>query len=411
MNVLLVRPGLKKEKVFSLQMGHIATQLKLYGHNITVQDELVCEYDHLEVDHVIVVMDYVGGVNPSRDSKAFAVWFDHNKYNVPVILVGEFPTLFPLFCFEELGVDYIIPGDPEEAITYFLSGDKSNLKYEVWKKTCRNFSNVNKLLSLDALPLVDFRLFKMNAYASTILAKGDLVIPLETSRGCRFSCTYCLTHNWRENNNIYMSQQRVLEHITHAINSLKCNHFIIEDNMFLGNIQHVVNLLSTFIDNKVSINWECLNGVRIDTLTRDLITQMCESGLKHLAIGVEGISNAKCLEYGRSTDMKKLKQVINWCHQLGINISGYYIIPRHISSFQAVALDILSVTSNRFDFIHFSILRRRSLTDYYPFSIGLMKVFAYGAFFLRPNNLLTLIKRISKNKYIIKKLYFKFSRW
>lgn len=107
------------------------------------------------------------------------------------ILVGgpEFSCAPEDFLFDG-GADFGIIGEGEVPFLRFLQAIKSNASYDdipglVWKDGEKVRHNaLGSLVSLDELPF---------PYTDEVLREPGRIIYYETSRGCPFSCTYCLS--------------------------------------------------------------------------------------------------------------------------------------------------------------------------------------------------------------------------
>jgi len=120
------------------------------------------------------------------------------KNNIPVIAGGVFPTFAPEICIKYDLVDMVCVGEGENALIDLckkieLKEDYSNVtnlwikkdNKEIKKNTISNPVDINKN------PIIDTSLFEENRLYRPMAGKVYKMYPVETIRGCPFTCAFC----------------------------------------------------------------------------------------------------------------------------------------------------------------------------------------------------------------------------
>ena len=209
--------------------------------------------------------------------RAYAIADKFRSLGVPVIMGGPHVTFLPDEALKH--ADYVIRGEAEEAFLNFLEiwqngkqfSEVPNLSY---KAEGTSIHNPLKPLSkpLDANPFPDFEL------SQSIQKKiaGTTIIPVQTSRGCPFHCSFCSVTGMFGKAYRFRSTENVIEEL-HRYNS-KDNFIFFYDDNFTANRKRAKALLRRMIEEKFIFKWS--TQVRVD-IAKDpeLVHLMKEAGM------------------------------------------------------------------------------------------------------------------------------------
>jgi magnesium-protoporphyrin IX monomethyl ester (oxidative) cyclase len=155
----------------------------------------------------------------------------------------------------------------------------------------------------------------------------DGKMPIVTSRGCPFLCTFCSIHLHMGNKFRFNSVDYVRRHIEHCVNHLGVRWFSFEDDNISLRARRWNEFLDMLIDLDPGIEWFTRNGIRADTLNRSLLEKMKKSGCAGLIYAVESGNDRVLNEViKKKTSLEKVKQVIRETHELGIPMAGFYVV-------------------------------------------------------------------------------------
>lgn len=161
-------------------------------------------------------------------------------------------------------------------------------------RVLRNFNlcqprNIIKGEAVKDIDTIDFparHLIDWSKYKRGIMHGKEMLSPavsIITSRGCPYRCIFCSSHCVFGRRVRFRSMYNVIAEIKHVINTLGYRGFNFHDDTFCVNRERIINMCKEF--SKLDIVWRCLT--RADTVDRELLTIMRDSGCKEVIIGME----------------------------------------------------------------------------------------------------------------------------
>ncbi|MCK4941938.1 MAG: B12-binding domain-containing radical SAM protein, partial [Candidatus Aminicenantes bacterium] len=242
---------------------------------------------------------------------------------IPVIMGGAHITFQAEEALEHS--DFVIRGEGEKALMQFIDvwesrGDfrtVANLSFKSHGKIIHNpLSPFNP--NLDEYPVPDFSLYS----GRTDIVSKDKTIPVQTSRGCPFNCSFCSVTPM-------FGQRYRFRSVENIINELKeyqhqsQNIFFYDDN-FAANPKHTRILLQAMITEKFKFRWSA--QVRAD-ITKDpeLVKLMKKAGCHTLYIGFESINPATLEHFKKNQSPEDVREAIRVFHKNNISIHGMFM--------------------------------------------------------------------------------------
>ena len=143
--------------------------------------------------------------------------------------------------------------------------------------------------TLDELPFPDFDLSDISLY-SHLLGKGNIVLPLESSRGCPFSCTFC---DIRRSRYRRRSSELICNEMEKWTDRGIKSFFFVDDNITV-NKKLALELFNDIRDRKLDVDFKVSS--RIDGLNEEVMVAMVEAGVSRVSIGIES-SKQKYLDF------------------------------------------------------------------------------------------------------------------
>jgi radical SAM superfamily enzyme YgiQ (UPF0313 family) len=261
---------------------------------------------------------------------------DHS--DVPVVWGGVQASLEPKSTINHPLVDYIVRDDGEEsfpslveAISNGLTGLDAIPGVAYKKSGIPVFTADPQPADISKLPLIPFQLIDWQKYRVPPGGRDELwtseprhIIPMETSRGCPFSCIFC-TESARKKKWRSLPPERVVEDIKTYRDRYNIRNFtFIDDNLF-GDIRRGERLIEMMASADLGINW--YTNLRTDYMSKaspEFLARMESSGCRMLTFGAES---------GSERVLKMINKKASAEHVLEVNrrLARSNIIPHFVT--------------------------------------------------------------------------------
>jgi radical SAM superfamily enzyme YgiQ (UPF0313 family) len=185
--------------------------------------------------------------------------------DVPVVLGGIYASLCPdhARCFSE--ADRIVVGPGEHHILEIVNsytGFSASLTFDPEH--------------LDAYPFPAFDLQRQIGY-----------IPILTSKGCPFSCTYCAS-GYLNPKRLFRSPSQVVDEIEYWHKAHHVVDFAFYDDALLSDAEkHAIPMLEKIVDSNLKVRFHTPNAVHIHEITDHTAILMKRAGFESLRLGLE----------------------------------------------------------------------------------------------------------------------------
>jgi len=300
MKIVFIEPRAREANVYSklsmplLGPVYLGTILKQRGHEVEIYNE-----DIKAPDYAKLKADLIGiSVLTSTAARGYEIAKKFPKSKV--IIGGVHASLLP-----EEAVQYarqVVVGEAEDVIVDVVEG---RLKEGV--------VNGRPVRNLDTIPEPDFSLIK--GYSS-----NPLVMPISTSRGCPFDCSFCSVTKMFGREYRFRSADKILaEMLSRKTRSL----FICDDN-FTANPSRTRQLLGLMLKHRI-VGWAA--QVRCD-VAKDpqLLDLMAKAGCTTVCIGFESINPMTLKAYKKNQTLEDIVQAIRTIRQKKIRIHGMFVL-------------------------------------------------------------------------------------
>ena len=367
---------------FPLGLGYIISEVDLCGYswdvvNCTeqIQSFFTEDLEKLSENLKQVLSNYnptVIGIGPciTTQLRALEVVSKTCKEvlpNTPVFAGGPFPSIEnqEWVFYDYLGIDYLIKGDGElavvDAIRVLKDGqDMSNSQYV----SHRGYSYTNFIDNINEIPF-PYRPFSKKEKFSIRRSLGSTVqAAMITSRGCPYSCSYCVSGNLKHNNIKYRKRSisNILDEMTELCNNYGVNDIVFYDDCFFYNAKTVntdiENFCSELEARSLKIKWQI--EMRPDVfcnLSEQSMAMLQQAGCRQISLGIEKISGSALAFLGKQNcwpslgaQIKKIKSFA------GISISATFILGGKNESEEDI-IDLINKSKElNLDFAHYNPL-------------------------------------------------------
>lgn len=219
------------------------------------------------------------------------------EFDIPLMAGGVFPTFSPEFVLSHEAVDMVCVGEGEGAVLELCErmangqplGGIKNIYFK--KNGVVECNTLRVPMDLNNLPVPDYSLFDLERFFRPMAGKVYKTIPIETNRGCPFTCTFCnspsISKLYQDNGHVYFRKKR-METITKEISVLVRRWnveyvYFASDNFLVGSQEE----LDQFVDFYKDIKLPFWIQTRPETITKEHIQQLKDVGCHRMSIGLE----------------------------------------------------------------------------------------------------------------------------
>ena len=226
--------------------------------------------------------------------------------DVPIVLGGKYATLCYDHALKNSSADFIISGAGEKPILQLmhdLFGEDPSYEPD--------------LANLDSFP-----------YPAFDLIRNLEQVPLTTSRGCPYQCSYCASHilndKFRRRNPL-----KVAEEIEYWQKDFGVKNFAFYDDALLVNpAEMIIILLKEVEKRKLSCNFHCPNGLHLREINKEISHLLFNSGFKTIRFGFETSDFKQQMETGGKVKNEELRNAVHHLKNAGYetNDIGIYLL-------------------------------------------------------------------------------------
>lgn len=224
---------------------------------------------------------------------------------IPVVLGGNYVTLCPHHALLS-GADFCLPGPGESSLPPLLN-DLLGMDMPL-------YSDVNKL---DSCPYPAFDLIHPLNY-----------VPLLTSRGCPYRCSYCashlLNHGFRRRDPIRVADEITFWHTRFGVH----NFSFYDDALLVDPEEMAIPLIREIIRRRAPLHFHCPNGLHLRELTPELGVLLYRGGFQTIRFGFETSDLTRQKSTGGKVTNSELAEAVGHLKRAGYRSRdiGIYIL-------------------------------------------------------------------------------------
>jgi len=320
-------PGLHIWSKFRLpRLGSLllGTTLERSGHDVRVLFEEARRIDWKRLrESDLVCISTITSTAP----RAYAIADRLRSIGVPVIMGGVHPTYLPDEAIRH--ADWVLRGEADETIVPLVDaisqdGGFRNVKGLTWRDPNGNVVHneaAPPVADLDKLAAPNLDLLDAPIHTRTSWA-GPTIIPVQTSRGCPYDCSFCSVTGMFGRRYRFRSTESVLAEIEQY--DLAGKHVFFYDDNFTANPNRTRRLLEAMMERRIRVPWS--TQVHTDCARHDgLLDVMKRAGCNTLYIGLESINPRTLAAYKKAQTVEGMERAIAAIHKRGISVHGMFV--------------------------------------------------------------------------------------
>ncbi|MCD6504415.1 radical SAM protein [Candidatus Bathyarchaeota archaeon] len=336
-DILLVQPPLPKpigEYTSSiilcppLGLGYIASKLILDGFKVEIIDmaaldlslnRLKREVEQREPKIVGITAETLTYKNALKAAKLVK----EVDSRILTVLGGPHVTFLAEKALTNSQVDVVVRREGEitmsEVARRFLrgNGNLENIEGITYRKDGHIISNPERPLieDLDSLPFPARELFPLDRYR----VPGTLI----TSRGCPSKCIFCSAGAMYGGRYRVRSPESVASEVHHMIEKFNFDKFFIADDTFTVFRDRTRKICRSISD--LNVQWFCES--RVNTVNKEILKEMAESGCRVIQYGVESGSQKILNSIRKGITVEQVRKAVKWSVEVGIIPVCSFMVP------------------------------------------------------------------------------------
>ncbi|MFC1581037.1 B12-binding domain-containing radical SAM protein [Thermodesulfobacteriota bacterium] len=241
--------------------------------------------------------------------------------NIPFILGGPHVTTYGAQVPEELDeVDYSVMREGEDTILELCKGKNfEQIKGLIYRKNGEIVKNPGREFNadLDSLHFPTYEKFELKRYIPEI--------PILSSRGCPYKCTFCQVDEVAG----IKFRERDLENIFTELSywyEKGYRRFNFMDDNFTLKPQRVYQLCDMIDSGNFNSLFMRCAGVRCDKVNKDLLKRMKDVGFRTVSFGVEGGNDKVLKSLRKGEKISTIDKTIKIACDLGFDVNLFFLI-------------------------------------------------------------------------------------
>lgn len=351
MKIALIEPAASEANVYSkLHMPllgplYLGAILKNKGHEVEIYHEEIYTPDYSKLEADLVGISIL--TSTAKRGYEIAGKFPKEK----VIIGGVHASLMPDEALRF--ARQVVVGEAEHVIEKVVDGSiKSPIVYG------------SPVENLDSLPYPDFSLIK--GYKT-----GSSPLPISTSRGCPFDCTFCSVTKVFGRKYRFRSAKNVLGELT----TRKANMIFFCDDNFVAHVKRTRELLKLMADSRIG-KWAA--QVRCDAAKdQGTLELMRKAGCKVVCVGFESVNLDTLKAYQKKQTIDDIIHAIRSFHKHNISIHGMFVLGGDHDTKETVWETVKFAIKQKIDTIQMMILTPLPGTKVFEEFNAQKRIFSY----------------------------------
>jgi radical SAM superfamily enzyme YgiQ (UPF0313 family) len=340
----------------------LATIMKNKGYKAKAYYMREQEFLNLEFD-----ADLIGISTITPTAKSAYKLADHfRKQGKKVVMGGSHVTFLPEEALKH--ADFCLLGEAEESFPKLIEAINNNISLADVPGLAYMENGVFKcnerpkvINDLDTIPHADFSLLK----TSNLIRRMPFlkkIIPIQTSRGCPFDCSFCSVTCMFGKKYRFRSTENIINELK-KYNPKKHFIFFYDDN-FTANRTRAKKLLNEMIKQDLKFNWS--TQVRPDIAKdQELLDLMKKARCKILYIGFESVDPEALKEMKKSQSVAEIKWSVNEIRKRKIHIHGMFVFGFDVDTAKKAKTTVDFAIKAKIDSTQFMILTPLPGSDFY----------------------------------------------
>jgi anaerobic magnesium-protoporphyrin IX monomethyl ester cyclase len=329
-----------------LGLAYLAAVLEQDGHEVMVIDCPSCALNHEDLKKKLssFAPKLVGitAMTPIIQSALLSARAAKDVCpDSKVILGGPHATFMDKqILSEEPAVDIVVRGEGEQTLVEIARNSSRHLR-DIDGITFKNNGLIVQtpdrpfIQNLDDLPRPAFKHFPLENYRIF----GKMFLPIMTSRGCPFQCSFCVTSKLFGEKFRARTSKSVVDELEWLRDTCGANGVSFYDDTLTLDKKRMLEICNEIKKRKIRIPWGC--QTRVDQVTKEIIGKMREANCDEISFGVESGCQKILDAVHKKTSIEQNEKAIRWAKEEGLFVAVSAII-----AYPGETMDMVKQTVN-----------------------------------------------------------------
>ena len=336
-------------------LGYLAAYAEKYGYEVKVIDCLPLDMDFSQLKQEVASFGpHIVGITSMTATFPSAIQATHvlKEYCPEILTVmgGPHATFMDTATLmENADVDVVVRKEGEETLLELANCVAKEKEFDqVAGITFRQNGHVVRtpdrpfIQNLDDLPYPAYHLFPLEKYQTGRFFFKKRILPIMTSRGCPFDCSFCLASKMVGKSFRVRSPKNVVDELEWLKNEHHAQAFNFLDDTLTFDRERSYEIFDQMRKRNVDLPWNC--QTRTDQVSKDILIKMEKAGCQFVSFGVESGSPQLLKAMGKRTSIEQNENAVKWAKEAGLVVA--------VSMILGYPMETVETLKETFDFIN-----------------------------------------------------------
>jgi len=224
-------------------------------------------------------------------------------------------------------IDYLIIGEGEFALLHLINAINQDQPVDeipgIISRNTLTFHRAPYIKDLDSLPFPAIDLLPLQK----LWQGGHRWINMVATRGCVYDCVFCSIHTIMGYTIRRRSVENVIAEIKYWHEVYRIQEIYFEDDNLTTNKQWAKELFRQIAKNNFGIRFYARNGIRADSIDKELLSLMKAAGYKDFYIAPESGSQETLDKIiGKKMKLEDCTRAVELAREVGIEANAFFVI-------------------------------------------------------------------------------------
>jgi anaerobic magnesium-protoporphyrin IX monomethyl ester cyclase len=331
--IALVNPPILKgvyhhELHLPMGLAYLAAILEKNGYEVTVIDCPASGIDHEKLRTELTSFEpNMVGITSTTPTIQSALLSAHTAKeacpNATVVLGGPHATFMDREILEqEATVDIVVRGEGEQTISELAQcvfNSKSidgvdGITFRNGKQMLRT-PNRTFIQNLDQLPYPAYKYLPLSKYRLF----GKLFLPIITSRGCPFQCSFCVPSCMVGEEYRTRSPKNIVDELEVLRDEYRADAFTFYDEALALDKKRIFEICEEIKSRKLKVPWEIYT--RVDQVSQEVLAKMRKTNCQQIFFRIDSGCQKTLDALNQKTSIEQNKNAIKWAKDAGLLVA------------------------------------------------------------------------------------------